>query len=193
MKNTRLYFKAYPEIVMMFFLMSVTCIFTLSLNSISIVGYTIGALIVLVIPGLDPYIKVYEDRIEVKHWGILFFRGKTIVFKDIESTRLQFKSSRGTNYVFSVYTTSKKHTLVIKDRQKALILLHILKMHSLKVSTPKGDTAVKDLYKLMEKQRESEGFKLEDLPQHDKKALTIQVIINIATILFLGYMIYKFI
>lgn len=191
MKNTRLYFKAYPEIVMMVFLMTVACMFTFSTTSI--VGYTIGALIILVIPGLDPYIKVYEDRIETKHWGILFFRGKTIAFKDMESTRLQCKSVKGTYCVFSLYTTSKKHTLAIKNRQKALILLHILKMHSIKVSTPKSDTLVKDLYKLMEKQRESEGFKLEDLPQHDKKVLAIQVIVNIATILFLGYMISSFI
>lgn len=192
MKKTRLYFIAYPNIVGLVLVIALVCMYTL-ISANSIVGYAIGVFIFLVILGLEPYNKVYNDKIEMKYWGLLFFRGKTIVFKDLESIHLQFKSGKESSYVFSLYTTSKKHKIIIRNRQKALILLHILKMHSIKVLTPKSDTTVKNLYKLMEKQRESEGFKLEDLPQHDKKVLSIQVIINIATILFLGYMIYKFI
>lgn len=184
MKQNRSYFIEYPNIFSVVGVMLILVLFIFSLSSVNRI--LIGIPIVLIVPGLDPRIKGYNSRVTLRYIGLLFFRNKTLYFKDIEHVHLKYISGKGSRYLFSILINNKTHKVAIRSKENALILLHLLKKNTVRIYSKRTDIIAKELYQLMENERKVETFDLDSRP-YDRKDMFIEIGLTIIFLIYFGY------
>ncbi len=164
MDKDKVYFKVGPVKYVLIFI-GVFCGMIIVTNfSLQAIGFSILSFIMIsLVFGFSPAITFFKDRMNLKYYGVHYFRSKTIYYNKIKHARVEHVVVKYPKYVttITIGPNEKSIDIILKEDEHVRVLLHLLSNEGIKVYKNKNDVVTDRLFRQVKHQQQTKQFNKE--------------------------------